>query len=132
MHGTTTKRILKTAMRGQLPDEILDRRKQGFGVPVARWMKEDLLPLLREELAPEKIRREGFFAADEVTVAVNALSPLLLPRSLNRTAQKSTAVDTAPVVGLVTRRAMALTQVHSPTGILAALATKSATPWKVR
>ena len=67
MHGTTTKRILKTAMRGLLPDEILDRRKQGFGVPVARWMKEDLLPLLREELHPQKIRREGFFVADEVT-----------------------------------------------------------------
>jgi asparagine synthase (glutamine-hydrolysing) len=67
MSGTTTKRILKTAMRGQLPDEILDRRKQGFGVPVARWMKDDLLPLLREELAPDKIRREGFFAPTEVT-----------------------------------------------------------------
>ncbi|MEO8214981.1 MAG: asparagine synthase (glutamine-hydrolyzing), partial [Myxococcales bacterium] len=62
MQGTTTKRILKTAMRGQLPDEILDRPKQGFGVPVARWMKEDLLPMLREELHPEKLRREGFFA----------------------------------------------------------------------
>ncbi|MBC8133626.1 MAG: asparagine synthase (glutamine-hydrolyzing) [Deltaproteobacteria bacterium] len=67
MQGTTTKRILKTAMRGVLPDEILDRPKQGFGVPVARWMKEDLLPMLREELHPQKIRREGFFAPDEVT-----------------------------------------------------------------
>jgi asparagine synthase (glutamine-hydrolysing) len=67
MDGLVTKRILKTAMRGLLPDEILDRPKQGFGVPVARWMKEDLLPLLREELHPEKIKREGFFAAETVT-----------------------------------------------------------------
>jgi asparagine synthase (glutamine-hydrolysing) len=67
MQGTTTKRILKTAMRGILPDDILDRPKQGFGVPVARWMKEDLLPMLREELHPDKIRREGFFAPTEVT-----------------------------------------------------------------
>ncbi len=67
MRGTTTKRILKTAMRGVLPDDILDRPKQGFGVPVARWMKEDLLPTLREELHPDKIRREGFFAPEEVT-----------------------------------------------------------------
>ncbi|MES1210308.1 MAG: asparagine synthase C-terminal domain-containing protein, partial [Pseudomonadota bacterium] len=67
MDGLTTKRILKTAMRGHLPDDILDRPKQGFGVPVARWMKEDLLPLLREELHPQKIQREGFFDATEVT-----------------------------------------------------------------
>ena len=67
MDGTTTKRILKTAMRGTLPDDILDRPKQGFGVPVARWMKEDLLPLVREELQPDKLRREGFFDPAEVT-----------------------------------------------------------------
>jgi len=67
MDGTTTKRILKTAMRGTLPDDILDRPKQGFGVPVARWMKEDLLPMMREELQPDKLRREGFFDPAEVT-----------------------------------------------------------------
>ena len=67
MNGLTTKRILKTAMRGTLPDDILDRPKQGFGVPVARWMKEDLLPMVREELHPDKIRREGFFDANEVS-----------------------------------------------------------------
>jgi asparagine synthase (glutamine-hydrolysing) len=67
MDGLTTKRILKKAMRGILPDDILDRPKQGFGVPVARWMKEDLQPLMREELHPEKIRREGFFEPTEVS-----------------------------------------------------------------
>ena len=67
MDGLTTKRILKKAMRGHIPDAILDRPKQGFGVPVARWMKEDLLPMLREELQPDKIRREGFFDPAEVT-----------------------------------------------------------------
>ena len=67
MDGTTTKKILKTAMRGYLPDDILDRRKQGFGVPVARWMKTDLLPMLKETLHPDKIRREGIFDPKEVT-----------------------------------------------------------------
>jgi asparagine synthase (glutamine-hydrolysing) len=71
MRGTVTKRILKTAMRGQLPDEILDRPKQGFGVPVARWMKEDLLPLLREELHPDKIKREGFFDNADISRIVD-------------------------------------------------------------
>jgi len=67
MDRGTTKRILKKAMRGALPDDILDRPKQGFGVPVARWMKEDLLPMLREELQPDKIAREGFFDPKEIT-----------------------------------------------------------------
>jgi asparagine synthase (glutamine-hydrolysing) len=59
LHGLTTKYILKTAMRGHLPDAILDRKKQGFGVPVARWMREDLAPAVRETLAEGKLRREG-------------------------------------------------------------------------
>jgi asparagine synthase (glutamine-hydrolysing) len=57
----TSKYVLKRAMRGRLPDAILDRKKQGFGVPVARWMKEDLRPALLDELAPDKLRREGWF-----------------------------------------------------------------------
>jgi len=55
------KYILKRAMRGLLPEEILTRTKQGFAVPVARWLREELAPALRDELAPDKLRREGFF-----------------------------------------------------------------------
>ncbi|HEX7500271.1 MAG TPA: asparagine synthase (glutamine-hydrolyzing) [Polyangia bacterium] len=61
LRGRTPKYMLKRAMRGRLPDDILDRRKQGFAVPVARWMREDLAPALRDELAPDKLRREGLF-----------------------------------------------------------------------
>jgi asparagine synthase (glutamine-hydrolysing) len=57
----TSKYVLKRAMRGRLPDAIIDRKKQGFGVPVARWMKEDLRPALLDELHPDKLRREGLF-----------------------------------------------------------------------
>jgi len=58
------KYLLKRAMRGRLPDEILGRRKQGFAVPIARWLRAALAPALRDELAPEKLRREGIFAPD--------------------------------------------------------------------
>ena len=51
--------ILKHAMRGRLPDGILERRKQGFAVPVARWLRADLATALRDELSPAKLRREG-------------------------------------------------------------------------
>lgn len=36
------KRALKHGMRDDLPREILRRRKQGFGVPLDRWFREDL------------------------------------------------------------------------------------------
>jgi asparagine synthase (glutamine-hydrolysing) len=61
LRGRTPKYILKRAMRGRLPDDILDRKKQGFAVPVARWMRTDLATALRDELAPDKLRREGLF-----------------------------------------------------------------------
>jgi asparagine synthase (glutamine-hydrolysing) len=67
----TSKYVLKTAMRGHLPDEILDRKKQGFGVPVARWMKEDLAGAVRDELAPDKLRAEGFFDPAVVSALID-------------------------------------------------------------
>ena len=35
--GNESKHILKKAVRGLIPDEIIDRRKQGFGVPIQEW-----------------------------------------------------------------------------------------------
>jgi asparagine synthase (glutamine-hydrolysing) len=67
LSGLTSKLILKRAMRGRLPDAILDRKKQGFGVPVARWMREDLAPAVRDELAEGKLRREGLLDPAAVT-----------------------------------------------------------------
>ncbi|MAF80326.1 asparagine synthase (glutamine-hydrolyzing) [bacterium] len=37
--GSKTKNVLKQAVRGIIPDEIIDRKKQGFGAPVAEWLK---------------------------------------------------------------------------------------------
>ena len=34
-----TKYVFKRALRGLLPDSILDRRKQGFAVPLGRWFR---------------------------------------------------------------------------------------------
>jgi len=61
MRGASTKFILKETMRGLLPDVVLDRPKQGFGVPVARWLREDLRPWMQDLLAPDRLRREGTF-----------------------------------------------------------------------
>ncbi|MFM8888213.1 MAG: asparagine synthase-related protein [Chthoniobacterales bacterium] len=37
LRGGTGKYLLKRAARGIVPDNIIDRRKKGFGVPVGAW-----------------------------------------------------------------------------------------------
>lgn len=50
LKGRTTKYILKQATRGLLPDDIIDRRKHGFGVPVGYWFRNDLRDYVRSVL----------------------------------------------------------------------------------
>ena len=48
--GGVNKYILKRAVRGVIPDELIDRRKQGFGVPVHEWVFDQLGDRMRMEL----------------------------------------------------------------------------------
>ena len=56
-----TKWILKDALKGRLPEETLKKGKQGFAVPVAKWLKADLKGLLLDAFNKTKIEREGIF-----------------------------------------------------------------------
>jgi len=59
LRGGTTKYIFKRAMRGVLPDAILDRPKHGFAVPLGRWFRGQLGPFVRDLLLSETSRRRG-------------------------------------------------------------------------
>jgi len=63
LRGLRSKFLLKRALRGLLPERILDRPKKGFGIPVAEWFRGPLREQLLGVLAPERIKREGFFEA---------------------------------------------------------------------
>jgi asparagine synthase (glutamine-hydrolysing) len=67
--GTSADRkwILKRAMHGILPDRILNRKKEGFSIPMKNWLRRELQPLMRSLLAPERIARRGLFEPAEVT-----------------------------------------------------------------
>ena len=66
LRGGEGKHILKSALRGILPDQILDRPKMGFGVPLARWFREDLVELPREVLLDPATVARGYFQRSEV------------------------------------------------------------------
>jgi asparagine synthase (glutamine-hydrolysing) len=53
------KYVLKEALRGRVPDAILDRRKEGFSIPMKTWLKHELKPLMTRLLAPERLRARG-------------------------------------------------------------------------
>jgi len=59
------KYILKKAVRGVIPDEIIDRKKQGFGVPVYEWFFDRLGNEIRKEL-DEFCSKTDYFDRDEV------------------------------------------------------------------
>jgi len=44
-----------------LPDSLVNRGKQGFGVPLASWLRADLRELSRDVLTDATARSRGFF-----------------------------------------------------------------------
>jgi len=42
LNGVSGKRIFKKAMRGILPDGVIDRPKRGFAVPLSFWFRGEL------------------------------------------------------------------------------------------
>lgn len=58
--------ILKEALRDVLPASILQRRKEGFSIPMKNWLRRELQPLMRDLLAPARTARRGLFEPTEV------------------------------------------------------------------
>jgi asparagine synthase (glutamine-hydrolysing) len=59
LRGRDSKYIFKKAMRGILPDAIVDRQKHGFAVPLARWFRGELAGFARDVLLSETCRQRG-------------------------------------------------------------------------
>ncbi len=64
--GWRLKSLLKAAYADVLPPAVLRHRKQGFMIPLARWLRTDLRPLLDELLDAERVRRRGLFRVETV------------------------------------------------------------------
>jgi len=61
LKGFTMKHILKETFKDSLPKEILKRKKKGFGIPIAEWLKAEMRPWVEELLSPDSLNRFGVF-----------------------------------------------------------------------
>ena len=67
-----TKYLLKKAMTGILPDNIIHRPKQGFGAPVSEWFRGDLYGPAMSGVLGSRLREEGFFDYDHIRALFQA------------------------------------------------------------
>jgi asparagine synthase (glutamine-hydrolysing) len=64
--GGQGKWILREAVKGLLPDEILTRPKQGFGTPMVEWLRGPFGPHARERVRSSTLADRGLFDYDVV------------------------------------------------------------------
>jgi len=64
--GREGKWILKKAMEGILPHEVIYRPKTGFGVPLRAWLKGPLRELVYDALSPVALKQCGLFNPEAV------------------------------------------------------------------
>ncbi len=60
------KHILREAMKGDLPAEIIRRRKKPMGAPFAKWMRGDLPEIISDALSNDALVTSGYFNPSEV------------------------------------------------------------------
>jgi asparagine synthase (glutamine-hydrolysing) len=66
LNGWTTKYVLREAMKGLLPDSILNRPKMGFPVPFSNWMRGGWNSVARDVLLDRRSRERGLIDAEAV------------------------------------------------------------------
>ncbi|HKP12338.1 MAG TPA: asparagine synthase (glutamine-hydrolyzing), partial [Blastocatellia bacterium] len=61
LRGLETKHVLRQAMKGVLPEEILRRKKMGFPVPVGKWLRGEYRQVVDEYVLSERAAERGIF-----------------------------------------------------------------------
>jgi len=66
MKGLATKHILKKALRTLLPEQVINRPKMGFGVPLDHWFRGELKDMVRETLLSSRALGRGYFRQETI------------------------------------------------------------------
>lgn len=67
MDGERTKAVLKDAARDWLPEDVIERQKQGFRVPLPAWLRGELAPWGEDLLRRSPLRKLGILDFDHIT-----------------------------------------------------------------
>lgn len=62
--------VLKQALDGLVPRRILDRRKEGFSIPMKNWLRKELAPLMDRLLSQERLKARGFVEPAHVKLMI--------------------------------------------------------------
>jgi asparagine synthase (glutamine-hydrolysing) len=61
MKGWREKHLMREAMRGLVPEQIIDRRKHGFTVPMEAWTEGGAKSPIARYLSRDAVKRRGWF-----------------------------------------------------------------------
>jgi asparagine synthase (glutamine-hydrolysing) len=67
LRGLTKKYLIKKAVEGIIPDQIINKKKKGFSIPLQTWFRGDLRDYVSDILSEERVRRIGLFDARYVS-----------------------------------------------------------------
>lgn len=71
-NGRQGKHLLRQAAQSLLPAACLQKRKQGFGIPLAAWFKREFKPLMLDMLADRRFAERGIFNVAGVRACFDA------------------------------------------------------------
>jgi asparagine synthase (glutamine-hydrolysing) len=66
IRGNTSKWLLRQVLYKHVPKELIERPKQGFGVPLADWLRGPLRDWAEALIAPDRLNREAYFDTPQV------------------------------------------------------------------
>ena len=67
IRGGVRKYVLKQSLRQLVPADILDRRKEGFSIPMKNWLRRELKPLMLDLLSTSRLAKRGLIEPVEVS-----------------------------------------------------------------
>jgi len=71
MKGLKSKHILKEAFKDYFPEEILNRKKQGFSIPLGKWFRGEWKEFLKEVVLSEKAIKRGYFNEKNLKIFID-------------------------------------------------------------
>jgi asparagine synthase (glutamine-hydrolysing) len=72
VRGLTAKYIAKRALRKRVPKEIINRKKAGFPVPYASWMRTELKDWVADILLDRETTERGYFKRESVAALIHS------------------------------------------------------------